>query len=101
LDIIDDSNVVPNKQCKDWFLKWHAMPMTSAYFQIKMADRIFRFENLAEEWPRMASFIGLPDIPAVPHIGGGTSVDVRLSQHDKAMIYEYFKEDFETFGYAR
>ena len=99
LEIVDDSAIVYDKRCKNWFLKWHAMPMTSPEFCMDQVDRIFRFETLHDDWPYIAEFVGIP-APPMPHIGKSKG-EVTLSSADRGMIYDHFKADFEVFGYER
>lgn len=80
-------------------LREHCLPMMHSYFQLNKVDRIFRFENLAEEWRNIAEFIGASVSP-MPHVGP-RQVAISLTDADRETVREIYAEDFEAFGYDR
>lgn len=63
----------------------------------KLVDYIIRFEKLKEGWAYVQKKLGIKR--KLPHIG--KTKKVKLSDKNKDIVYEIYKEDFELLGYER
>lgn len=61
---------------------------------------IYRFEDYVNEYKRFMSDFGY-DIITPPHYRESEKMEIIWTQYQKDSFYEFYKEDFEMFGYAR
>lgn len=65
-----------------------------------LVDHVARFENLREEFARIAGRIGAPDA-ALPWMNPSRAVEGGgFSQEDRAYLADLYADDLEAFGYA-
>lgn len=65
-------------------------------------QRLLRFENLAEEWPKFAEEFGLPiELPKINANEGRRSWQEFYTEELDDIIYGIYRLDFERFGYPR
>lgn len=81
------------------WIKLHALPFTDPYFSINRAHRIFKLEDFDTQWGEICDFCGCDRVD-MPKLNAGEH-KVKLTQQDKDMVYEYYKTDFEVFGYGK
>lgn len=63
----------------------------------KPEDAVYRYEELDVVWVEMqTAFPGLADLPHLNPSEG----DVQLGNPELDLLYEIYREDFETFGYS-
>jgi hypothetical protein len=84
---------VPQTNQLDWFVDPHGN---------KLVDFIGRFENLEEDWAKVADIIGADR--ALPHVnknpGKKRSFQDYYDDRSREVIAQKFKIDIETFGYT-
>jgi len=84
---------VPQTNQLDWFVDPHGN---------KLVDFIGRFENLEEDWAKVADIIGADR--ALPHVnknpGKKRSFQDYYDDRSRDIIAQKFKIDIETFGYT-
>lgn len=64
------------------------------------ADFIGRYENLQQDFDKMMDIINLPR-QTLPVTNKSQKENYSLSQEEKEIIYQIYKEDFERFGYSK
>ncbi len=67
-----------------------------------LADHVLRFETLEADWRQFAEAFDINT--SLAHINASPApaqVLDRFSQRVRDVVFEYFREDFETFGYPR
>lgn len=80
---------------------WTENPLTAA------GVKVFKFEDLPEAWQALQDYIGLAISPLEHHNVTAELVDQQLftvdqlTEKQRDQIYEYYRSDFEAFGYER
>jgi hypothetical protein len=98
IDIIENKSIPINRDNYFTKLKLHAIPMSSDYFSLGKVDKIFRFEYFENEWANISNFLKIDKTPPLIH-ERKTDNKSLLSPSEKALVHDYFKNDFDEFGY--
>lgn len=77
-------------------LKLHALPMT-AVPEVLGVNRVFRFETFPEMWKGLAAYLGVSE-PNLLHLKNKYP-KIDLTVADRNAVADYYREDFEAFGY--
>lgn len=77
-------------------LKDHSITRTQYSYVFGGINFVGKFENLEEDWKKIADKIGISS--KLPHLNKSGIGDV-LDERSRHLIRDYFKIDFETFDY--
>lgn len=86
---------------RDWMLnqvEWVAPAAMNWKIQL---DYVGRYETLEEDFREICHRIGVPHspLPTIRNSRNDPSAASLWNSHTRSLINEYFREDFETFGY--
>ena len=69
---------------------------------ILIVDDLLRFEHLAEDWSAFSAKHGIErELVHVNSSARQADAEQHMTQRTRDMISEYYREDFERFGYER
>lgn len=94
----DISNFITDKLLKASLNQQHFRPQS--YWIPNGADFIGRYENLQEDFDKMMDLINLPR-QTLPVINKSKRENHILTDEQKEIIYQIYKEDFDRFGYSK
>ena len=94
LDLIE-YNKDPNEYS---FIKMHCLPQTDPENRLEEVTKVYRLENLKDDWEDLCTFVGLEEMPELVHIGKSTT-NLELTSEQKERIYNLYKKDFEELNY--
>lgn len=95
--IVDDPNIKPAMHPYFCRLKSHALPLTSELIGINDAEQIFKFEHFDLTWFGIAEYLAVRE-PELIHEKINHD-RIELTTNDKRLIADYYRRDFEEFGY--
>ena len=78
--------------------KHHAIPIAHPYNCIQYADHIIRFENYEHDVKRHFKELNI-SIEVTKTNYTNKDIAVNLTKSQKTILFDYYKEDFETFDY--
>ncbi len=86
---------------RDWMLNqvaWVAPPALGGEMQV---DFVGRYETLEDDFRKVCHRIGVPHspLPTIRNSHNDASAAALWNSHTRSVINEYFRQDFETFGY--
>lgn len=99
LSIVSDPGVPIGTTNRVQIIKFHCLPMAHPCFDLENVTRIFRYEDLINEWNALAEFLKIP-VPKRTHIGGRYPKR-KIVSRDRDLIYKFYAKDFRRFNYNR
>lgn len=81
-------------------IRHHTIPQLHPYNCLQFADFIGRYENLEKDFKFVCEKNNIP-FTNLPHLNKTKNDDYRSYYNDelKQLVYEYYREDLETFNY--
>lgn len=99
LDLVRDKRYKLSKANYQEVLKIHAIPMIHPYFSLNKVDKIFRYEDMEEEWIKLADYLGIQPPPM--NMLNVSKIPVVLTDEEIKMVQDFYKEDLKTFNYRK
>lgn len=99
IDILLDNSIgFKNVPCSLENFKHHTIPITHPYNCIQYADQIIRFENYEQNVKKCFNELGISiEINKTNYTN--KDLTISLTKNQQKILFDYYKEDFETFDY--
>lgn len=86
-----------------WLLEKHHNLFRSQHTFLDSGDddiHVYKYEALPQNWGKVCKKLGISPAPKLSHKNQATC-DVELTDESKEILYNYYKYDFEEYGYTK